>query len=125
MVALLGVLSLSAACHHQASLHAKQTATLTDSAKLFNDDLHWGYLDKAATFVEPDIRAAFLDSLTNQTQDIRYTDLQVAAVSFPKGQSEATVTVTRNFYRADNLKLQTETVQQHWYWKDGQWWVKP
>ena len=57
--------------------------------------------------------------------DSKFGGVQIGAISFPQKTLEATVTVVRAFYRADDLREQRETVAEHWYWKDGRWWVKP
>ena len=49
------------------------------------------------------------------------TDVRIGAVDFPRGATEATVTVSRSFYRTNELQERTETLLQNWQLRGGRW----
>ena len=102
-------------------VHERHKEELTDAARSYNEDLRWGHVEKAIEYVPSQDRKAFLAAHDGVEGEVRITDVRIGAVDFPRGATEATVTVTRSFYRTNELQERTETLLQNWQLRDGRW----
>ena len=119
--ALLLLLLSGCAGKKSVKVHERHKEELTDAARSYNEDLRWGHVEKAIEYVASHDRKAFLAAHEGNEGDVRITDVRVGVVDFPRGATEATVTVTRSFYRTNELQERTETLLQNWQLRDGRW----
>lgn len=102
---------------------------LEDAQKRYTAAIRWGDLEKAAQWVEPELREQFL-SLSAAFADIRITDHEIGEVDLdPDGKSRAEVDVTYLGYalpyyverriRERQVWLRDETLGDH------RWRVRP
>lgn len=121
---VVAIVLLCGACGHARKVHQRSASDLTESARLYNDYVRWGNLDRAAQFVDPADRTAFLAAQAKKA-DVRYTEFRIGPVDFPPESTEATVRIIRSFYRQSDLTEASESVLQHWVRKGDHWYVKP
>ena len=112
------------ACASAGKAYHRASDDLGNATKLYNDDVRWGYADKAAEFVDAQSRPPFVDWRTNLDKTLKLSDVHVGTIEFPKDSKEATVLVTWTFYRMSELTEQTKTVTEHWFQKDFRWFVR-
>ncbi len=125
LAALLAIPSLSScATAKKKAVRAKDS--LEESARSYNEALRWGQFEKAVGFVAPEDRERFLASLQGASQkDVRYTEVRLGDIEIPaSGTEDATVTVTRSFFRTNELSERSETLIQRWYRSGDRWFVR-
>lgn len=118
--------SISSGCsakRRQEKAAEQSRSTLEEAARAYNDAVRWGRLEKAVEFIAQGEREAFLVAEARQAKLLRVTDIRIGRIELPPGSSEATVPVTRTFYRTDDLREQTETVMQSWNLQGERWFV--
>ena len=122
--ALLVIPSLaSCASARKQALRTKDS--LEQSARSYNEALRWGQFEKAVGFVAPEDRERWLASVQNVDKDIRYTEVRIGHIDIPADRTEdATVTITRTFFRTNDLSERSETLMQRWYQKEKRWYVR-
>ena len=112
-----------AGCAHARKVYELATNEITESAQRYNDALRWGNVDQAAAYVEPMRRSQYVQNAQSASKDVRITDVKLGPVDFPPNSERATVTVTRSFYRVDQLTEKSETIVEQWYRKNGHWYI--
>lgn len=122
-IVLIVALLLVCGCAGKKSVkvHERHREELSDAARSYNEHLRWGHVEKAIEYIPPPDRKAFIASHDGREGEVRVTDVRIGAVDFPRGATEATVTVTRSFYRTNELQERTETLLQNWQLRDGRW----
>jgi hypothetical protein len=123
LLRLVLVLVPLAACAPAKTLYHHTSDDLGKAARLFNDYVRWGYVDKATDFILPAERAAFVDDQTRTAKSVRITDFHVGASDYPEKSQDATVIVTWTYYRNDQGTEQTKTITEHWKLRDLKWYV--
>jgi hypothetical protein len=97
------------------------------AAVAFNDNLRWGRIDQAATFVHPEARADFLERGGELRERVRVTELELTAVEFGPKIHEATATVMIQLYRLPSIEAVTLVERQRWTYsaRHTTWFVHP
>src|SRR5882724_4256553 len=106
------------------ALQKKNSVNLEGAVKLFNDDVRWGYADKASDFVEPAKRADFIAWRTKAYDRVQFTEVHVDKTTFDDAKTQADVIVTWKFYRKDQLTEQSKTATEHWSQTSLRWYVR-
>lgn len=116
----------SASCATAKKKAGVAKTTLEESARSYNEALRWGQFEKAVAFIDPADRPRFLASVQSATEkDIRVTEVRIGLVDIPEASTDdATVTVTRSFFRTNELSERSETSIQRWYRKENRWFVR-
>lgn len=124
-IALVIAVLLVSGCSGKKSVkvHERHKEELSDAARSYNEHLRWGHVEKAIEYIAPPDRKAFIAAHDGRQGEVRITDVRVGVVDFPRGATEATVTVTRSFYKTNELQERTETLLQTWQLRDGRWLV--
>lgn len=110
-------LATLAGCATAKKAYHRATEDLKDAVRAYNEALRIGDVDAASAFIPAPDRPAFLEAAGKLLKEIRFTDVKVGQIEFPQGASEATVTVTRSYYRLDQLTEKQESLNQVWLWK--------
>jgi hypothetical protein len=94
--------------------------------KRYTEFVRWGELEKAGSFVDPELREAFLD-LAPAYESLRITDFEVGDIVFDE-KDAATVTVNYKGYLEATLIERSAREEQEWYRDEGLknvWHVRP
>lgn len=126
LLVLVPAASLPAGCsskRRQEKATERSESALKEAARAYNDAVRWGRLEKAVEFIAPGEREVFLETEGRQAKLLRVTDVRIGRIELPPGSNQATVPVTRTFYRTDDLREQTETSMQSWNLQGERWFV--
>ena len=115
---ILGLVLVSTSCTSAKRAYHRASEELTDAAKAYNEAVRAGDAERAMEFIPAADRPAFVTAITAYQKTVRLTEVKVGPIDFPKGSTEATVTVTRSFHRIDEMGEKNETVNQTWFRKD-------
>lgn len=101
---------------------ARQTETLSESIRLFNDGVRWQRFGVAANQIPPPERAAFVDEMDERASDLRITDYEVVKVD-SQGPNEAKVQVKLSWYLDSEGTLRETHAIQTWELHGKAWWM--
>lgn len=96
----------------------KGTSTLPLLSDRFNEAMRWQDYRGAAIFLEPQLRAQFLNQF-QEDKDLHVVDSQVQNVSFDPDQSQAQVTYLLEYYRLPSTRIDRWIWQQQWRRQPG------
>lgn len=122
-ITALTSLAMLAGCATAKKAYHRASEDLKDAVRAYNEALRIGDVDAATAFIPAPDRPAFLETAARLLKEVRFTDVKVGQIEFPQGSSEATVTVTRSYYRLDELTEKQESLNQVWLWsaKEVRW----
>ena len=115
LVAMLAMSFLACGKH----VHTKEDLDHTLSRHLIN--LRWGRLQNAAQAMQPELRAAFVETWTALDNVIDVQDLEVVALSVDESGDIATVSLRVVYVDKRTMRVSTETVSQKWLRDDDGW----
>lgn len=121
---VLGLVLATTSCASAKKAYHRASEELSDAAKAYNESVRAGDAERAMEFIPAADRPAFVTAITKQSKEVRFTEMKVGPLDFPKGSNEATVTVTRSFHRLDAMVEQTETINQTWFRKELRWYLR-
>jgi len=84
---------------------------LRDTVRIFNQQVRWGQWPGAATHVELEKRAEWLNARLAAAQNLKMSDVRLVRLSSDGPRAtEATVIVTLSWYRVADMRVK----QSHW-----------
>lgn len=90
---------------------AKDSDTLSDSIRTFNDGMRWQRYGNAAVFVPASQRGRFVDDMDERGEDLKVTDYEIVRVD-NRGPREARVHVKMSWYKdSEGTVRETHAVQ--------------
>ena len=95
-----------------------------DSQLRYTQLVRWGEIDKAAKFVDPELREEFR-AQGPAFEKIRITDYEIEEITPGGLEDEATVEVTYHGYSLETLTEKTIREEQEWYRESSNWRVRP
>jgi len=98
---------------------------LENSQRDYTKLVRWGDMERAAEFVDPALREAFL-SYTEEFAAIRITDFDIGPIHY-EADGSARVSVTYHGYSVGTFLDRPIREDQEWY-REGRgnaWWVRP
>jgi hypothetical protein len=95
----------------------------TETQRQYTQYLRWGEIEKASSFVDPELRARFLEQAP-AFQAMRITDFAIGEVDYT--DESAKVTVTYDGYLLNDFALRKIREEQDWYReeKSNRWRVR-
>lgn len=101
--------------------------SLEYAQKRYTELVRWGEIERAAEYVDPDVREAYL-SLANGFHGIRVTDFESGAASYDPTEDTATIHVVYHAYSMSTFLEKRIEEKQEWHRDEGlanRWWVRP
>ncbi|HEU0032246.1 MAG TPA: hypothetical protein VFQ53_16540 [Kofleriaceae bacterium] len=105
-----------AACGSQ----QRDTDTLAESIRSYNEGVRWGRYAIAATKIPPRERSQFVEQMDERANDMRITDYEIVNVD-AKNKRVANVRVKVSWYRDSEGTLHETHAVQEWE-RQGQLW---
>jgi hypothetical protein len=91
-----------------------------EAASGYSSSLRFGHLERAASFVAPDARKAFVDFFgTDALDGLRFTDVEIQAVTLGPESDEARVILVVRLYRLPSVSELTVSEEQQWRYDPG------
>lgn len=113
-IALLTALTACASTRMQESL-----TQLNESVEGYNEAYRWKNYERAAAFLPPDLRAAFI--ATYEDDSLHIEDYQIVAVNLDSERA-ATVTLRLRYMLLPSVNIDKRVLVQHWH-KLGEAWI--
>lgn len=117
-VVLVLVLAITGAC---GGPH-KETETLTESIRAFNEGMRWQRFAVAANAIPPEERGAFVDEMDERADDLKITDYEIVRVETPS-KKEARVHIKVSWYLDSEGTLHETHAIQTWESRNQRWWM--
>ena len=122
----LGVLFLVAAVLAPACGSLKlrsQQNNLDERVTNYHDSYRWRDYESAGELVQPSVRRDFMAAAEALRNDLNVTDYQIKRISLAESGREATVVVTRSFFKMPSVSVQQQELRQHWILVQGNWYL--
>ena len=100
----------------------KDTETLTESIRVFNEGVRWQRYSVAATAIPPRDRAKFVDEMDERSNDLKITDYEIVKVD-GAGAKAAKVQVKISWYTDREGTLHETHALQSWERHGKEWWM--
>jgi hypothetical protein len=94
---------------------------LRDATSGYNRYLRWGDIDRAAEFLPPVSRNAFLESHEDVEDDLVIVEYNVTRLQIDKERGTATSRAELKWHTERRLILEETAVDQTWQWHEGNW----
>ena len=120
-LALLLAAILLPACKG-ASLSSRQTS-LNETVVNYNDMFRWRDYESASEYAIPSIREDFMAAAESWKRDLNVTDYEINKITLEQSGKEATVVVTRSFYKTPSVTVQRQEIRQRWIQLQGNWYL--
>lgn len=114
MVTTIGMAGCSAA--------QKDTETLTESIRVYNEGVRWQRYSVAATAIPPKERSKFVDEMDERANDLKITDYEIVKVD-GAGAKAAKVQVKLSWYSDREGTLRETHALQSWERHGKHWWM--
>lgn len=118
MKRLVLALLVTSAC----SAAQKDTETLSESIRVYNEGVRWQRYAVAATAIPPHQRAAFVDEMDERGNELKITDYEVVKVD-AAGAKAAKVQVKLSWYTDREGTLRETHALQSWERHGKEWWM--
>lgn len=118
MKRLVLALLVTSAC----SAAQKDTETLSESIRVYNEGVRWQRYAVAATAIPPRQRAAFVDEMDERGNELKITDYEVVKVD-AAGAKAAKVQVKLSWYTDREGTLRETHALQSWERHGKEWWM--
>jgi len=102
---------------------ALQGQSLEDRVNKYNDLYRWREYDSASNYLLPSVRQDFLAAIEPYRQDLNIEDYVIKDIHLDAEGRNATVVVSRSFFKMPSVLLQEEEVTQHWVRAVGEWYL--
>jgi len=93
---------------------------LQESVEAYNDAYRWKNYQRAALFLPPDTRAAFLATYEEDDKALHVEDYQILRADLVN-EAAARVLVRVRFMQLPSVTLETRNLVQHWHQVSGRW----
>lgn len=100
----------------------KDTETLTESIRVYNEGVRWQRYAVAATAIPPKERAKFVDEMDERASDLKITDYEIVKVDGATAKV-AKVQVKVSWYSDREGKLRETHALQSWERHGKHWWM--
>jgi hypothetical protein len=100
----------------------RDTETLTESIREYNEGVRWERFAVAAALLPPAERGRFVDEMDQRTKELRITDYEIVRVD-AKSRKEAKVQIKVSWYRDTEGTLKETHAVQTWELHGKQWWM--
>ncbi len=114
MITAIGATGCSAA--------QKDTETLTESIRVYNEGVRWQRYAVAATAIPPKLRAKFVDEMDERATELKITDYEIVKVD-GAGSKAAKVQVKLSWYTDREGTLHETHALQSWERHGKEWWM--
>ena len=119
MKRLVLVMLAAAGC---SSAVRKDTETLTESIRVYNEGVRWQRYAVAATAIPPAQRARFVDEMDERANELKITDYEIVKVD-PAGAKAAKVQIKVSWYLDREGTLHETHALQSWEQHGKEWWM--
>ena len=124
LLGLLALLATSLGCAALSDPLGREGA-LEDAQLRYTQHVRWGNLGAASEFVDPSLRAGFMDHAP-AFESIRITEYEIGRIDYAEDGASATVRVTYRAYSLASALEQRIEEEQRWVRPEGNtWWVQP
>lgn len=100
----------------------KDTETLTESVRVYNEGIRWQRYEVAATALPPKERGKFVDEMDERSKDLKITDYDIVRVD-GAGTKAAKVQVKISWYLDREGTLHETHALQSWERHGKDWWM--
>jgi len=90
--------------------------------EVFNEHLRWGRFDRAAEFVVPMRRAAFIQEREEQAEEVRLSDYEIISVR-RESETTAKVRVSLMWNRMDSTIIKKSVLEETWTKAGSTWFL--
>lgn len=118
----LGIASVLALGAVGCSAAQKDTETLAESIRVYNEGVRWQRYAVAAKAIPPAQRATFVDEMDERSNDLKITDMEIVKVD-GEGPKAAKVQVKISWYSDREGTLRETHALQSWERHGKQWWM--
>lgn len=94
---------------------------LIQDARTWNDDFRWARWDVVGQSMTPEENTLFQERRDLIGKDLVIADYEVTSVHFLPGSRAATVDVTLQWYKKNDLIVREGTLRQRWEERAGRW----
>lgn len=109
-----------AGCSAFGASQADALKELQDSVEAYNDAYRWKNYERAALFLPPDVRGAFLAAYEEDDKSLHVEDYQIMQANLLTADS-AKVTIRVRYMELPSVTLENRTSVQHWQRVAGRW----
>lgn len=95
---------------------------LEDAQKRYTDLIRWRDAERAAIFVDPEMRKDFLEQ-AGELENLEISDYELGDLEFGDGDETATIDVTYRGYSLSHLVERKIRVTQEWHRDEGNTWL--
>ena len=95
---------------------------LEDAQKRYTDLIRWRDAERAAIFVDPELRKDFLEQ-AEELENLEISDYELGDLEFGDGDETATIDVTYRGYSLSHLVERKIRVTQEWHRDEGNTWL--
>ncbi|HEY4181586.1 MAG TPA: hypothetical protein VGM90_32285 [Kofleriaceae bacterium] len=100
----------------------KDTETLTESVRNYNEGVRWERYTMAASSLPPKLRGAWVDEMDKRSKDLRITDYEILRMD-PAGERSAQVQVKMTWYLDSVGSVKETHAMQTWERKGKEWYM--
>jgi hypothetical protein len=100
----------------------KDTDTLSESIRVYNEGVRWQRYAVAATAIPPAQRATFVDEMDERANELKISDYEIVKVD-PAGAKAAKVQVKVSWYTDREGTLHETHALQSWEQHGKEWWM--
>lgn len=117
---VVGALLLAASGCATTGGGSSELQELQESVEAYNDAYRWKNYQRAALFLPPDMRAAFLATYEEDDKALHIEDYQILRADM-LDESSAKILVRVRFMLLPSVTLETKNLVQHWQMVGGRW----
>lgn len=103
-----------------ASSNRDQLKAFEDALQGYNEAFRWKNFERAALFLPPDLRAAFVAAHEDDEKSLHVEDYQVLRADLD-GEDRAVVTIRLSYTLLPSLTVERRNLVQHWARVAGTW----
>jgi len=100
-----------------------QSKNLDERVTKYHDSFRWRDYEGASELVQPSMRRDFRAAAEAVQHDLNVTDYQINRISLAESGREATVVVTRGFFKMPSVTVQQQELRQRWIQIQGDWYL--
>ena len=89
----------------------------------YHDLYRWRNYEAASSYLLPAVRKDFLAAAEAQHGDLNVAEYEIQHVAIGPSGREATVLVSRSFFKMPSATLQQQNLEQRWLLVQGDWYL--
>jgi hypothetical protein len=94
---------------------------VTNAAREYNNDVHWGRYDQAAAHIPKDQRERFVERRTSLDEELEIAEFELVNIEVDKQKQTAAARVDYTWCLKARGIVEKTTTKQAWERRDGQW----